>query len=110
MNKPTKIVEHEPIIITTAGAMTQAQLDAFNKERREFEAEARAKELSRDQERTAEGSCPLSTGVDTRCRMDKCAWYTGEGCAQVCPHPAQGKRCPYSKVACAADCAWATTN
>jgi len=90
--------------------MTREQLEALNKQRREIEAEARAKELGEDRARAAAGNCPLATGMNTLCKLDACAWYTGGGCALTCPHPAPGKRCPYTKSACADDCAWAVNS
>lgn len=91
-------IEYEPTISTTFGDLTQRQLAEMN---------ARAKDKPPFVPIQTEPTkyCPFKSGVHTNCDKEACAWYTEDGCAKKCPHPAPGKKCPYTKTSCANDCA-----
>ncbi len=93
-----RCIEYEPTVITTCGTITQRQLDDLN---------ARKKEKQKPVYKPPEPSktCPLKSGMYANCDKEACAWYTATGCAQTCPHPATGKKCPYKHTACTYDCA-----
>jgi len=105
-----RYVEHEATVITGMCAVKESQVKGLSERQRAFEEKIMQEELRGAQRRAAAGTCPLSTGADAHCKLDACAWYTGTGCAQGCPHPATGKKCPVNNNVCAADCAWVTTD
>lgn len=93
-----RCIEYEPTILTSHGTLTQAQLSDMN---------ARAKDKPPFVPIQAEPprDCPFKGGAHTDCDKEACAWYTGDGCVKKCPHPETGKKCPYKRTACTADCA-----
>lgn len=94
-----RCIEYEPTITTTHGTITQRQLHDMN---------AREKAKSASFTPPAFPSvkrCPFKTGMQTSCDGEACAWHTEGRCAQTCPHPAAGKKCPYKHTACVYDCA-----
>lgn len=99
MRKEPPIIEKEPVIITTRGAFTKRELEAITA------AEKKADKPSMPVEKPPAKQCPIKKGVLPNCSGEACAWYTGEGCANVCPHPVTGKICPYTRVTCTDSCA-----
>lgn len=93
-----RCIEYEPTIQTSAGTLTRQQLEAMH-------AREKGKPTSAPIQGPSFKTCPLKTGMHSNCTKADCAWYTPEGCAMRCPHPAAGKKCPYKNTACANDCA-----
>lgn len=93
-----RCVEYEPTILTSNGTLTQQQLADMNARKKTEPAFVPTSELPVK-------SCPFKTGLRSNCTMGDCAWYTSEGCAQKCPRPAAGKKCPYKNTACTYNCA-----
>lgn len=91
-------IEYEPTILTSHGTLTQRQLAEMN-------ARAKDKPSFVPVQTEPPKDCPFKRGVHTNCDKEACAWYTGDRCAEKCPHPAPGKKCPYKNTACADDCA-----
>lgn len=91
-------VEFEPKITTSHGTLTRRQLDALN-------AREKAKPAPTAVKFPSSKSCPFRTGMNKDCRREACAWFDGTGCAQSCPHPATGKKCPHNNYNCTNECA-----
>lgn len=94
-----RCIEYEPTITTSFGTLTQRQLHEMNAREKKEEQTFVPARLQPTQ------SCPFKTGACSNCTEGDCAWYTSEGCAMKCPHPAAGKKCPYTHIKCADDCA-----
>lgn len=92
-----RCIEYEPIITTSHGTVTMKQLASMNAREKGKAVTPPAFEPTK--------YCPFKTGVSTRCTKDDCAWFTEGKCAQSCPHPATGKKCPHNNTACKNDCA-----
>lgn len=92
-----RCIEYEPRITTTHGTLTVNQLHQMN--RREEEKSVFTPAVFPTVKR-----CPLKDGMSSNCDKDACAWYTSEGCSMKCPHPAAGRKCPYTHTACTHDC------
>lgn len=93
-----RCIEYEPTITTSHGTVTQRQLAAMN-------AREKEKPTFIPPKFQPVKICPFKTGMRANCDKEACAWFTDVGCAQKCPHPAAGKKCPYKHTACAYDCA-----
>lgn len=91
-------IEYEPTILTSHGTLTQRQLAEMN-------ARAKDKPPFVPVQTEPPKDCPFSGGIDTKCTKTACAWYVEGKCAQICPHPETGKKCPHKRTACTADCA-----
>ena len=48
--------------------------------------------------------CPYKSGVNRACDGEKCSWYVLDKCAQTCPNPSAGRRCPIRGDKCILDC------
>ena len=92
-----RVCEYEPTILTSNGTLTEQQLHQMNAAKKNQTFTPAVPEPSKN--------CPFKSGMQPKCDGEACAWYTATGCAQVCPHPAAGKKCPYKHAACAYDCA-----
>lgn len=97
-----RCVEYEPKIMTSTGTLTEEQLHRMNaaKESRTF-TPAPSEPSKR---------CPFKTGARKDCGKDDCAWWSGGKCAQSCPHPAAGRKCPHKGTVCTYDCALRSDN
>lgn len=97
-----KIEEFEEKILTSTGWVTRTQLEQMNAEKMK---KAPAAEWGPPSKR-----CPLKDGATRTCQKGGCAWYNeAEGCCYMtCPHPAAGRKCPYTNAACTYDCAMRT--
>lgn len=93
-----RCIVYETTVTTTHGILTQEQIDSGGTRRKEKPAFVAA-------EVPPAKYCPFKTGVRTNCDGEACAWYTETGCAQTCPHPTVGRKCPYKRTACTYDCA-----
>ena len=93
-----RCIEYESTITTSHGTLTMNQLRQMNERETEKPALSPAKFPSVKH-------CPLKTGAHTACDGGGCAWFTSEGCSMKCPHPAAGKKCPYTHTTCTNNCA-----
>ena len=93
-----RCIEYEQKIITSNGTLTQWQIA-------DMSAREKQKPAFTYVEAPPPKRCPFKSGANTACSKEDCAWYTPEGCAMKCPHPAAGRKCPYKHTACTYDCA-----
>lgn len=93
-----RCIEYEPTIQTSAGTVTLQQL-------KDMQAREKDKPAYVPESKPPAKSCPLETGMHSNCKMDACAWFVEGRCAQKCPHPAAGKKCPYKGTNCTNSCA-----
>ena len=93
-----RCIEYETQVFTSHGTLTQRQLDAMN-------AREKEKPAFTYTPTPPPKSCPLKGGPGFLCSKEDCAWYTETGCAQTCPHPAAGRKCPHTNAKCTYTCA-----
>lgn len=105
MSNRLKIVEHEPMVVTSYGTFPQSQVAEAAKN-----AAAAIRAAEEEQHRKAaegpKGSCPFSKALNPTCRPD-CAMYMGGGCSLKAMGggiETKGRRCPFKVESCALDC------
>lgn len=93
-----KIVEFEEKILTSTGWVTRTQLDQMNaKKRKEIPSLTVGDTLPSKQ-------CPYKSGANRACDGERCSWYVLDKCAQTCPNPNVGRRCPICGDKCQLNC------
>lgn len=95
-----KIEEFEEKILTSTGWVTRTQLDQMNAEKLKKMKSPHTPEFGPPSKR-----CPYKSGADKSCDGERCAWYVMDKCAQTCPNPSAGRRCPVRGDKCMLDCA-----
>lgn len=101
-----RIIEHEPLIMTTKGTLRRSDLSAMNQQK------SKEPPAPQTQPKPDTRLCPFSKALNVGCR-DNCALYCGGACAiaRIAKKTAKsqsreaGAVCPFTKGQCSQACA-----